>query len=1510
MLCRNKSLLTDMTTPGNLYTICLLLGFFWLQEVQSQCNGTGPLLLYATSSPQYLTSPNYPSNYPSNSDCSWRIEAPSVDDKIIINIEDYDSESTTSDYMDLYDGYNSSATLVVRMAITNRKTVNAFVSSENVLYITFVSDHAVQYSGFQILYFSNDTAKQAACDEILDVTSQEQVLMSPNLPGPYNESHSCSWTFSSTTGILFQIKFLDMRACGQNRLMFYDGNSTNDDQLAYECSSALTYEFDDITTTGFIGHIALTITEQSSDSYGFMLVYRTNVVTTTTTTVATTTLAPAIFDNCTASGAYMNATISPNFDYIYSPDYESGQYPSNKYCRWYITAPDDYAVEAYFDNETFAIERNTYCRYDYVILYDGNSTSDTMLNKFCGFDSPDTAYRSSSTEMLIVFSSDYVLEYAGFRIRIKAVDNTYPGCKADYSSYPVMYNRDETYISNNFTYINNISTPGFGTSDYSINLDMFWLFTSTNTTHYRIVLDIVSISIERSHGCIYDRLVLYNGPCVKDGALDTVCGYWAKQWDLSGPEYLLHFHSDFYLTQSGFLLNYYAEEIAVPIPLITSTTTFGPPVGAVVDTVKEMLANYSNEDLPTRDLSEAIRAYVDFSLVGINGLDEVEQKLTSTGQFDVRWEDPSLTWDPTKRQGVVQVLLPQNDIWKPDIALINGFSKITAMGAKFMFIDINYNGSCIWKPYQVMESVCKVDMTHYPYDRQICVLKFGTWSTDDSEVVTELGSLGLQIHPNFQENAEWRLVSTETKQDDSNHHKVVEFHLTLERNSRYVTYYMTIPIVMLAVMNVFVFVVPCESGEKTGYSITLFLSFVVLLIINNSSLPDNSDTISLYAAYVLTMTILSALALIISALQVRAMTFEERIYPISKRVKSMINMVKKVELLLPCGYADTDSKQNRDKIEDIELTHTKVSQKDEELKHKATDSGSSGYGSSISENKKTVAFMVDSEEIFDNYDSEENERFLFPRKRKTSQVDFVRETTLFEENALIRRPPSFENHAAINRSPERPNLSNTHSITAEVKIETDTNANQESDPLRHMPQELESDTYTLIQREPQNNTTDVENQIANNICSDSDLYGSDNVKGTDAANEGKRKPSDHHVEIEIDQNQLVNDKLSVANDTHLSVMDEDKAPISSLGNFVSNAQMIDDTGLTSKHGRKPNVNEDENIDTCLQVANTVQSSSKELLNDNVPNNRENNSISNVQVPKDTDTTKLGSQPKVNADEYVAKPLPIINDNQYEQHPAQSATEELFNPSDEYISSNNISKEVETMQTANEFIRYIDTDSNLGDPVRHGSTRFSTAEELKVPDSTETDVNQVKSIRQQSGSLIDDITELQPSSANEVKMNRPISATERPLSVSRTGFRGFPSTGHGRVLSGATSRSVSTRDSRAISVLSKRPISIISRRQSTSAMSQNDNTDLLFGPEETDRKSPTTEIDNDSHISDDHSNESIESSSITESCDESDGDNDNSWPDLVSCTDVMFFIIYLFITTLMSLSIFMTMIKAY
>ncbi|XP_060580773.1 uncharacterized protein LOC132737494 [Ruditapes philippinarum] len=1136
--------------------------------------------------------------------------------------------------------------------------------------------------------------------------------------------------------------------------------------------------------------------------FTYIILYQIKPVTTLSTAAAQTSATEAptetqtfgVFDNCTASGAYMTASISPNFDYIYSPNYESGAYPSNIYCRWYVTAPDNYAVEAYFDNETYAIESNSYCRYDYVIFYDGNLTTNTMLNKFCGSIRPTSVYRSSSTQMLIVFSSDYIIQKAGFRIRIKAVDNTYPGCKADYDTHAVLYNRLENYIFNNYTYINNISSTGFGTSDYPLNIEVFWLFFNANTTGYRIVLDIISISIERSYNCIYDRLVLYNGPCIKDGVHDTVCGYWKKQYNLDGEEYLLHFHSDGYITQSGFLINYYAEEKAVPIAPTTSTTTFGPPVGAVVDAVKEMLTNYSNENLPTRDLSEAIRAYVDFYFVGINGMDEVEQKLTSTGQFEVTWEDPSLSWDPTKRQGIVQVLLPQNDLWKPDIALMNGFSKITAMGAKFMFVDINYNGSCIWKPYQVMESVCKVDLTHYPYDRQICILKFGTWSSDDSEVVTELGTLGLQIHPNFQENSEWKLIATETKQEINNNHKVVEFFLTIERNSRYVTFYMTIPIIMLAYMNVVTFIIPTESGEKSGFSVTIFLSFVVLLIINNQSLPDNSDTISLYAAFLLTMTIMSAIALLISVLQIRALTLESRRYPIPQCFEKMIYYTLKFRTYLPFAKTGENSKRKRIKKADIDVNRNTTKGDNE-----ASTSDSSGYHSSPSPKKRTVAFKIDNEE---NLEPEENDRFVLPRKRDNSRFSFERETTLFEANTIIR--PSTALSKDLQELPGTYNKQNTFhdKDPKEGHITLVRNETEEPEDVPKHPFDRKTENKFEKEEKENNGFIYSENQTVDNVNPEYDLYELEHFKE-----------------------------------------DFEKGTCSTSGNYSKTS--VPDT---------------------TQDKDTIKNAKPITLDNKLTNKSENNTLIDSRLNENTykDTEQV-SRPNVN----VTNVLNIINNNKSDDS-SQGNLQKLDKPTEERVVNRHLS-------------------------------RGESSRDLRI--------NTDESVGYQSGSIFDEIMDLQASSASEYKMNRPVSSTEyRPLSVNRlfsSEDHGLALASTGRAISVGTSRPGSRKDGRVLSVLTQRPMSIGCRKRPASVLSQNYNTASLFGDDETEQEKQPHEEDNESQLSGKQSSESLQSSIGTDSSDE-DG---HDWSDIVSCTDVIFFIIYLFVTTLMSLAIFLTMITS-
>ena len=208
------------------------------------------------------------------------------------------------------------------------------------------------------------------------------------------------------------------------------------------------------------------------------------------------------------------------------------------------------------------------------------------------------------------------------------------------------------------------------------------------------------------------------------------------------------------------------------------------------------------------------------------------------------------------------------------------------------------------------------------------------------------------------------------------------------------------PIVVLAYMNVFTFVIPTESGEKTGFSITIFLSFVVLLIINNDSMPENSDTISIYASFVLAMTILSTVSLIVCVLQVRALTFSERKYPISKRVKKAVKHLKWIQSIVSCRGKNNKVDRTDSEEEGIEFENKLENEK----LFVVYDDMLDGDANTNTRKEKKVSFMDADEE-----DGVYNARFVMTRHREASTLstEYGRENTLFESDTLMRSATLF-----------------------------------------------------------------------------------------------------------------------------------------------------------------------------------------------------------------------------------------------------------------------------------------------------------------------------------------------------------------------------------------------------------------------------------------------------------------------------------------------------------------------
>ena len=93
---------------------------------------------------------------------------------------------------------------------------------------------------------------------------------------------------------------------------------------------------------------------------------------------------------------------SPNFPDDYLP---------NKECVWRLTAPQDYQVALVF--QTFEVENHDSCFYDFVAVYDGNSTESPLIGLFCGMNIPQDVH-STGNQLLVKFVSDGSVQKGGF----------------------------------------------------------------------------------------------------------------------------------------------------------------------------------------------------------------------------------------------------------------------------------------------------------------------------------------------------------------------------------------------------------------------------------------------------------------------------------------------------------------------------------------------------------------------------------------------------------------------------------------------------------------------------------------------------------------------------------------------------------------------------------------------------------------------------------------------------------------------------------------------------------------------------------------------------------------------------------------------------------------------------------------------------------------------------------------------------------------------------------------
>ncbi|XP_039206948.1 neuronal acetylcholine receptor subunit beta-3 isoform X2 [Crotalus tigris] len=233
---------------------------------------------------------------------------------------------------------------------------------------------------------------------------------------------------------------------------------------------------------------------------------------------------------------------------------------------------------------------------------------------------------------------------------------------------------------------------------------------------------------------------------------------------------------------------------------------------------------------------------------------------------DVEWIDHKLCWNPEDYGGITAIRVPSESLWLPDIVLFeNADGRFE--GSLMTKAIIKYNGIVVWRPPASYKSSCTMDVTFFPFDRQNCSMKFGSWTYDGSMVDLILVDENVD-RTDFFDNGEWEILNAKgmkgNRKDGLYSYPFITYSFVLRRLPLFYTLFLIIPCLGLSFLTVLVFYLPSDEGEKLSLSTSVLVSLTVFLLVIEEIIPSSSKVIPLIGEYLLFIMIFVTLSIIVT----------------------------------------------------------------------------------------------------------------------------------------------------------------------------------------------------------------------------------------------------------------------------------------------------------------------------------------------------------------------------------------------------------------------------------------------------------------------------------------------------------------------------------------------------------------------------------------------------------------------------------------------------------------------
>lgn len=245
---------------------------------------------------------------------------------------------------------------------------------------------------------------------------------------------------------------------------------------------------------------------------------------------------------------------------------------------------------------------------------------------------------------------------------------------------------------------------------------------------------------------------------------------------------------------------------------------------------------------PGKNQSEPLTIKMRMILDNLVGIDELAGTMQITAKLQISWADDRMTWDPNNFSGIKKALFQKGDIWVPDMYAMSTLSENYGFGTDTFKIKYSHNGVATWEVSQMFWTTCKIDVVYYPLDDQSCFFTFTPNGYTADDVKIQVSGTGV-IMDNYKGNSVWKLKTARASVISALSSEPDIFVISVIYERRSTIYILTaiVPVALMGFVHLLVFVLPDDSGERVGFSVTILLSLAVYQSMLSDALPKASE---------------------------------------------------------------------------------------------------------------------------------------------------------------------------------------------------------------------------------------------------------------------------------------------------------------------------------------------------------------------------------------------------------------------------------------------------------------------------------------------------------------------------------------------------------------------------------------------------------------------------------------------------------------------------------------------